>query len=224
MGQIAHIGTAMPSTMEQMREAMREAQRQPPMRLVCEEIAALPIPAPYIPARFTDASFTTFVPDPAHPSQGVALRKVKDLCRLIHAGGSGLLALIGTTGTGKSHLLYAAANALHKTGHYVHARPWYLLADQLRYGGRDVGGPFLESSELRDRLLDQPIIFLDEVRHTAGTAFDDTELAKLICHAWDNKRSVLITTNVSPLTEVVGPAVASRFTQVVMTGTDRRQG
>lgn len=224
MGHVAHIGTAMPDAMQQMRDAMCEAQRHPPMRLVSEEISAPPVPAPYIPARFTDASFTTFVPDPAHDSQRIALSAVKTLCRRIHAGESGLLALIGTTGTGKSHLLYAAANALHQAGHYVHARPWYILADLLRYGGRDIGGQVLEASEMRDRLLEQPIIFLDEVRPTAGTAFDDTELAKLVCHAWDNKRSVLITTNVSPLTEVVGPAVASRFTQVVVTGTDRRQG
>ena len=64
---------------------------------------------------------------------------------------------------------------------------------------------------------------IDEVRPTAGTDFDDTELAKIVCRAWDNGRALLITTNVSPLAAVLGPAVASRFTQITITGPDHRQ-
>jgi DNA replication protein DnaC len=198
-------------------------------RLTLEDVgeshlAEIRIPAPYVAAKFVDASFTTYRPDPAAPSQATALETAKKFCRLVHHGEAPMLALIGSTGTGKSHLLYSAAKALHVTGHRVFSRPWYLLADHLRYGGPGLFTPNrLEPEQLREALMKEPIIMIDEVRPTAGTEFDDTELAKLVCHAWDNGRAMLITTNVSPLTAVLGPAVASRFTQVAITGPDYRQ-
>jgi hypothetical protein len=76
---------------------------------------------------------------------------------------------------------------------------------------------------VRDQLWAQPIVVLDEVRATASTAFDDTELAKFACHAYDADIPTLITTNVSPLDQVMGPPAASRFTQVIIEGPDWRQ-
>lgn len=197
----------------------------PPARLRIEDVTAeIRIPAPYVAEKFVDSAFTTYRPDPAAPSQLAAVNATKEFCRRVHAGDAPLLALIGTTGTGKSHLLYSAAKGLHAAGHRVFTRPWYLLADQLRYGGPGLFSPHrLEPQELRDALMRESIIMIDEVRPTAGTDFDDTELAKLVCHAWDNGRAMLITTNVSPLAAVLGPAVASRFTQVTITGPDHRQ-
>lgn len=197
----------------------------PPQRIRGEDVVAeIRIPPPYVAEKFVDAGFTTYVPDPAAPTQLEALKATREFCRLVHSGKAPLLALIGTTGTGKSHLLYSAAKGLHVAGHRVFSRPWYLLADQLRYGGPALFSPHrLESHELRDALMKEQIVMLDEVRPTAGTDFDDTELAKIVCHAWDNGRAMLITTNVSPLAQVLGPAVASRFTQVTITGPDHRQ-
>ncbi|HWL41042.1 MAG TPA: hypothetical protein VNO75_12475, partial [Gemmatimonadaceae bacterium] len=93
------------------------------------------IPAPYIAAKFVDAGFETYRPDPAAPSQRSALATAREFCRRVQAGEGALLALIGSTGTGKSHLLYSAAKSLHEAGRRVFTRPWYLLADHLRYGG-----------------------------------------------------------------------------------------
>src|SRR3954467_477948 len=76
-------------------------------------IAEIKIPAPYIAAKFVDAAFSTYRPDPAAPAQAAALEAVKMFCRLVHNGNAPMLALIGSTGTGKSHLLYSAAKALH---------------------------------------------------------------------------------------------------------------
>lgn len=188
-------------------------------------VASLPgirVPEPHVADKFMGAQFDTYTP--ATPSQLSALAATKDFCRQVLAGKAPMLALIGSTGTGKSHLLYSAAKALHTDGYRVFTRPWYLLADHLRYGGPSpFGSRRMESHELRDAIMGEPIFMIDEIRPTAGTDFDDTELAKIACHAWDNGRAMLITTNVSPLAAVLGPAVASRFTQVVITGPDRRQ-
>lgn len=180
------------------------------------------IPAPYVADKFLTADFDTYKPENQY--QLSALAATKDFCKEIAAGRSPMLALIGSTGTGKSHLLYSAAKALHASGSRVFTRPWYVLADHLRYGGPSpFGTRRMESHELRDAIMAEPIFMIDEVRPTAGTDFDDTELAKIVCRAWDNRGSMLITTNVSPLAQVLGPAVASRFTQITMTGPDHRQ-
>lgn len=181
-----------------------------------------------VPARFAAASFDTY--QAATQSQRTALAAVERWVQHAKNRTGVMLALIGPTGVGKSHLLYAAANALLSGGYGTYARGWYRLADELRYGGespmalnRD-GRPFpLEASEVRGLLWKQKIVLLDEVRPTASTAFDDTELAKFACHAYDAKLSVLITTNVHPLSDVMGPPAASRFTQLVVDGQDRRQ-
>ena len=138
-----------------------------------------------------------------------------------------MLGLIGKQGTGKSHLLYAAALEL------LAAKPadprevmlsgwrapfigqWYRLADRLRYSD--------DSQGIRERLWSSPVVLLDEVRPTSGTNFDDTELAKFACNAYDEMTPVLLTSNVSPLAEVMGDAAASRFTQVHIDGRDARQ-
>jgi predicted ATPase len=149
------------------------------------------------------------------------------------SGRGEMLALIGKQGTGKSHLLYGAVRELYATkpedpkaviesrwcGPYV--APWYRLADELRYGkgGNDT---MRDAQGERMRLWGARTVMLDEVRPTSGTNFDDTELAKFACHAYDNRVAVLITTNVNPLAEVMGEAAASRFTAVVVNGPDWR--
>ena len=136
-----------------------------------------------------------------------------------------MLALAGSQGTGKSHLLYAAGIAmgervavLRQEGYrqpLPRFEPWYRLADQLRYSD--------EKDSIRNSIYGSPIVMIDEVRPTSGTNFDDTELAKLACHAYDDRAAVLITTNVHPLDKVMGPAAASRFRTVVVQGPDHRQ-
>lgn len=211
----------------EIAKAAANAEPEAARRLRLEDaertLAEIRIPPPYVAAKFVDAGFSSYLP--ATPSQRSALELTKEFCRQVHSGKAPLLALIGSTGTGKSHLLYSAAKALHAAGHRVFTRPWYLLADHLRWGGPS---PFnsrhqLESAELRQALIREPILMIDEVRPTAGTDFDDTELAKIVCHGWDNGCAILITTNVNPLSAVIGPATASRFTQVTITGPDHRQ-
>lgn len=202
-------------------QSLRRLRAEPVSHELVQEI-----PQPYIAAKFREATFSGFEVDPGEPSHYAAVSAAREFCRRVVLQQPTMLALIGPPGTGKSHLLYAATARLRLQVQRVFTRPWYLLADHLRYGGpalfRD---EWLEPHHLRHALMQEPVIMIDEVRPTAGTAFDDTELAKIACHAWDNGRSMMITTNVSPLSDVMGAAVASRFTQVTISDrvADRRQ-
>lgn len=233
MGEVTPISAVVPDWREVMRQAEEnpvefreqfgrvEADEEPP----AERIAGLK--RYWIPERFQSASFATY--QPRTPSQKSALRAVQAWTGYAQKGQPAMLAIIGKQGTGKSHLLYSAVSFLLNvgiTGADLYARPWYRLADELRYG--DVSGATRDEQmaaavAVRQRLWDHRIVCLDEVRPTASTAFDDTELAKFACHAYDKNLAVLITTNVSPLADVMGPPAASRFTQVVVDGPDHRQ-
>jgi energy-coupling factor transporter ATP-binding protein EcfA2 len=180
------------------------------------------VPAPFVPKRFTAVRFENYKAENEYESH--ALRVVRRWVDLVAKGDGPMLALVGPQGTGKSHLLYAAAWALHELNVRTCCRSWYRLADELRYGGPAYyGNSPLEAHEHRALLWRGPAILLDEVRPTANTAFDDTELAKLACHCYDQQLPILLTTNVNPLAEVLGPPAASRFTQEMLTGRDRRQ-
>lgn len=203
-------------------EATAAGNLPPPPAPPTLDVPAAPEPAPIVPERFRDVRLDTYVAETDAERQ--ALRTVRRWVDLVAGGTGPMLALIGPQGTGKSHLLYGAAWALHARQVRVACRSWYRLADELRYGGcNPYNGAPLEAHQVRENLWASPVLLLDEVRPTAGTAFDDTELAKLACHTYDQQVPVLLTTNISPLAAVLGPAAASRFTQIVLTGRDRRQ-
>lgn len=217
--------------LEMQKHAVSDADAAEHERAPMEPVQSIPreippeVRASIVPARFTLASFANY--EPANASQKMALRTAARWVECARAREGPMLALIGLTGTGKSHLLYAAVNALLGP-HYpigCYARPWYRLADELRYGGKSPFAPktALEAFEVRALLWEQRVVLLDEVRPTASTAFDDTELAKFACWAYDARLAVFITSNVSPLADVMGPPAASRFSQVIVEGPDRRQ-
>lgn len=186
-----------------------------------------------IPPRFERATFENFVPKTE--SQRNAERAVREWIAKRKWGA--MLALIGSQGTGKSHLIYSAVKVIDAELEAMDAKarvgqsqpfvaPWYALADELRYGKSEIaesGNRFVEPQAIRARLWERRIVILDEVRKTSGTEFDDTELAKFACHAYDNRIAVLLSTNTNPLSDVLGAAAASRFNQIVIDGPDARQ-
>lgn len=196
----------------------REFEQNPPPRLTLEVPPEAPAIRPdvILPARFRDATLDAFVPE--HEKQKRALAIVRRFVEKAEGREGEILALIGKAGCGKSHLLYAAARDLSSKGLDVECRSWYTLADEIRYGDGK-----LEAHEVRRRIFGASVLMLDEVRPTANTDFDDTELTKIICHAWDNRRPVMLTTNVYPLDLLVGPHVVSRVTAVIVDGEDRRK-
>lgn len=174
-----------------------------------------------IPSRFRDVGFATFHPET--DSQRTALTMVRAWTLDAKEGKGPMLALVGAQGCGKSHLLYAAARLLVTAQVPVYVRPWYRLADALRYGGRSAFAPSvtLDNTAVRDQLWEQRIVLLDELRPTASTEFDYNELAKFACWAYDERIAVLLTANAA-LEQAMGTAAASRFTELTIAGRDRR--
>ena len=177
----------------------------------------------FLPRRLQAATLENYVP--RTPQQADALAAVRWWLDEVRAGRGPMLALIGKQGTGKSHLLYAAARELyrqHETRSGLVVRRWYRLAHELRYGAGDAE-PIVGAQRARAALWQARIALIDEVRPTSGTDFDDTQLAQFACNAWDDMTPVLVTTNVHPLEAVMGPAAADRFTQIVIVGPSRQE-
>lgn len=202
---------------ERLARELRESQPRPT------------VPAPRIPRKFTGRRLTDYVP--RTPSQKVALKAVRRFCDLAAEGQGVMLALIGPEGTGKSHLLYGAAHELYRRGLRVYARPWYLLADELRYGRHvepyeadgQIESVHLEPWQVRAELWRHRIVLIDEVEWTAGSDLDYRELKKFACHAYDNELAVMITTNWNPLKDIIGAPAADRFTEIVINGPSGRK-
>lgn len=228
-GQAGTVREMVAQQTSEWKERMAAAIDSPPeriLRLAPDEGDKPSVPEQFrsamIPARFASVTFDSF--EPSTRSQQTALDAARFWTDRALAGEGCMLALLGPQGTGKSHLLYAAANVLLEAGIRAYARPWYRLADELRYGGEHpVTTAEMEAADVRRNLWKQRLLLLDEVRPTASTAFDDMELTKLACHCYDSRYPMFVTSNVNPLADVMGGPAASRFTQVSIDGPDRRQ-
>lgn len=232
---ISPLRVAMEHEAELAGQQLRDEHRTESVRIAPVIPPPLaPIPdtyrPPYVPREYRQAAFEKFDTDIAgaehKASLDFALRTVKKWTSVAKQERRCMICLVGPQGNGKSTLLYSAVNILAANGIRVFSRPWYRLADELRYGGAspfDPDGVEIDAHALRKQLYRARIVCIDEVRPTSGTMFDDTELAKFACHAWDEGVAVLITTNVSPLANVMGEAAADRFTCVTITAPSNRQ-
>ncbi|WP_432034207.1 ATP-binding protein [Streptomyces antibioticus] len=135
------------------------------------------------------------------------------------------LLLLGSTGTGKTHLAFAALHELAYNG--VHM-PWraYPAPDlfaQLRpRAGQDSEAAFLDMANC-------PLLFLDDLGTAKLSEWTEEVTYRLINHRYDHCLPSIFASNLSPkeLSEVLGARVASRLTQmcdrIVLTGPDRRK-
>lgn len=192
------------------------------------EYQAPKFPGPEVPRRFHGVTLDSFRTDFAGSSYtgqlNTARLSVEAWVKLARAGKPACLALVGSQGNGKSTLLWGAVAALTAAKVRCYARSWYRLADELRYGGPSpwLPGVVKEPYELRRALQDAPAIAIDELCATAGTTFDESESGKIVKNAWDNRQALLVTTNIHPLSNLMGDAAADRFEVVQLTAPSGR--
>lgn len=177
----------------------------------------------YIPPRHQGDTLENF--RPLTPEQETALRATRDWVESVKAGRGGALALIGSVGSGKSHLLYAAIRAVNLAGIHAAASGWYELADLFRRAKFGHPEDLTEARLEKGRYLAARALGIDEIRPTSGTEYDTTELSQLMTRAYRQCQGVIITSNFADekLAGIIGLAAASRLTQVVVTGPDLRQ-
>lgn len=203
----------------------RAAQMPTRPRLVQDDLPRAATPSAidvrlgwYIPPRHRHDTLENF--RPVTDSQHDALRAVRDWIESVLAGDGGALALVGGVGTGKSHLLYAAIREINLRGRHGAAFGWYDLAEVRRDAkfGDD------QARKQWARLLGAFAFGLDEIRPTAATEFDTTELSQLMTRAYRECQGVIVTSNHAgdSLTEIVGRAAISRLTRVTIIGPDMR--
>jgi len=185
-------------------------------------VAPVTVRRPVVPRDFESARFANFRCE--QKRHEVWLQRVRRWVERAVGGEAPRLALVGATGVGKSHLLYAAIWELFEVqGLLAYSKPWaYSLSDALRYGRPVPGHDDIPPHAVRHELYAERIVLIDEIRFTANTPFDSQELVKFTCHASDNRVATLITTNANPLSLVMGAESADRFEVLVMTGPSMR--
>lgn len=177
----------------------------------------------YIPARHQHDTLDNF--RPVTQSQRDALQATRDWVESVKQGQGGALALVGSVGTGKSHLLYAAAREVNEAGIHAAAAGWWDLADLFKRakfaGSEDYDGAVAQ----RNRFIGAKAICIDEIRPTSGTEYDVTELSQLMTRAYREMQGVLVTSNAADekLARIIGMAATSRLTQLVIEGPDMRE-
>lgn len=190
-----------------------------------EPIAALEVAEARIPLRYRNA-----VGD--HPQVEAWVRDVaskalppgKGARRQVQVGPS--LLLVGTTGTGKTHLAYGAIRSL--IGAEVGVRWQATTAADLYADLRPRTGVDTER-ELRS-VSRCPLLILDDLGAARTSEWTEEITYRLINHRYNEMLPTLITTNlpIRDLRTAVGDRVASRLAEmterVVLTSTDRRRG
>ncbi|MFF7393233.1 ATP-binding protein [Streptomyces scabiei] len=190
-----------------------------------EPIAALEAAEARIPLRYRSA-----IGD--HPQIEAWVRNVaseavapsKGARRQVRTGPS--LLLVGTTGTGKTHLAYGAIRSL--VGAEIGVR-WHATTAADMYASlRPRAGVDTERELLA--LFRCPLLLLDDLGASKTSEWTEEITYRLVNHRYNQMLPTLITTNMAirDLRQAVGDRVASRLAEmterIVLTGTDRRRG
>jgi DNA replication protein DnaC len=136
------------------------------------------------------------------------------------------LLLAGITGTGKTHLAYAALRLAGESGHK--ALPWVATSTAALYGDLRPSGK-RDSEAVFAKVLAAPLLLLDDLGAAKTTEWTEEITYRLIDHRYNHCLPSIFTTNAraGELTQILGDRIGSRLTEmcqkVVIAGTDRRR-
>ena len=135
------------------------------------------------------------------------------------------LLLLGGTGTGKTHVAYAAIRALTASGVGC---PWDAVTAADLYARLRPRHRIDPEAEF-EKYLKVGLLVLDDLGAAKGSEWNEEINYRLINHRYENELPTLITSNVPPkdLAGAMGERVASRLREmakrVVLRGEDRRK-
>lgn len=136
------------------------------------------------------------------------------------------LLLAGPTGTGKTHLAFAALRFAAEAGHKT--LPWVATSTAALYGDLRPSAK-RDSEAVFGRVLAAPLLLLDDLGAAKTTEWTEEITYRLIDHRYNHCLPSIFTTNAraGQLTEILGDRTGSRLTEmcqkVVLEGTDRRR-
>ena len=139
--------------------------------------------------------------------------------------GSGLI-LVGSAGTGKTHLAAAISNYLVKEL-YVPVCFWnYSEAlDHIRRSFRDNSG---NAEDIIQKMIDSPLLVLDDLGKEKRSEWGDEQMYRIINNRYIDKKPIVITSNfdIEQLLDMLDQSVISRLfgtcRAVKMNGIDYR--
>jgi DNA replication protein DnaC len=141
----------------------------------------------------------------------------------------GWVLLLGTRGTGKTHLLAAVANALMGSGMGPSRSPLYVVVpDFLDYVRADYESnrPNETASRRMEDARNCPVLLLDDLGVEKRTLWTDEQMYRLLNHRYNEGLPTVIASNVEM--EELEPRIASRMQDsslarmVVLAGEDQR--
>lgn len=138
------------------------------------------------------------------------------------------LMLWGDTGTGKTHQAYGAARRIALAGP---ARFGFIAVTfpDLYAALRPGGSPDLERERMMRRVMNVPLLLLDDLGTTKNSRWTEEITYRLINHRYNQQTPTMLTTNHPPgaLPELLGDPIASRIIGITlrlqMEGNDRRK-
>lgn len=189
---------------------------------MCSISAARSLDNCHLGERFRDCSFDNFAKDCDETAYLAALNFAKNFPE---NDGSGLI-LVGSAGTGKTHLAAAISNYLVKDL-YVPVCFWnYSEAlDHIRKSFRDTS---INSEDVIQKMVDAPLLILDDLGKEKRSEWSDEQMYRIINNRYIDKKPIVITSNfdLEHLLEMLDQSIISRLfgtcRAVKMNGNDYR--
>jgi DNA replication protein DnaC len=191
-------------------EKISRLQQEDQEHAKAEHIARLKTVAS-VPDHYADASLDDVRDVPAEYRSNYA-RTVERVKRILEE--PGMLVLLGTRGSGKTHIACAAVNAMCARREPALYRRAHDLYVELRSSYRAQGGPS-EAAIIR-RASTTRLLVIDEIQVASGSEWETNTLTSIIDARYANDRPAILISNLQPseFAARVGDSIASRLAEV----------
>lgn len=170
-----------------------------------------------ISKRYRACDFDTYKITEGNVAQAKAVQTCKVYSQNFSIKGGENLILLGSVGTGKTHMANAILIDVRKRKRIVGRYQDFLSLIKMikrSFGSKSNGD--LNESELMRQVLDSPLLILDELGHkTSDSDWENTVLFEIINHRYNENKSTIVVSNKNQdgLRKVLGERAFSRISE-----------